>query len=266
MLFLRENFEPRTTSGNLNSSETVSETEENFENISDSEEADNPSTPISETSESISNTQPPSRSVTQSSSTAPDSLGYRKRARPTDVIGSQIVELEKEKLRMRKEKELQSSNKHDEDVAFFTSLLPHVRRMDPINKMTFRIEVQKLVMERAYGVGYGSIMSKDTNKYNPPAEGRENLLRHTSAPPSIFETYRDSPHVSSMIPAYSRVYSTSIFPQPHFTELGVPTSLRSHNSPDESVNSFQANEMGGGQVYNEPQGMQGTFMMDKNKN
>lgn len=178
MLFLRENFEPRTTSGNLNSSETVSETEENVENISDSEEADNPSTPISETSASISNTQPPSRSVTPSSSTAPDSLGYRKRARPTDVIGSQIVELEKEKLRMRKEKELQSSNKHDEDVAFFTSLLPHVRRMDPINKMTFRIEVQKLVMERAYGVGYGSLMSKDTNKYNPPAEGRENLLRH----------------------------------------------------------------------------------------
>lgn len=39
----------------------------------------------------------------------------------------------------------------DEDVAFFTSLLRHVKKLASIDKLQFRINVEKLLMESAYG-------------------------------------------------------------------------------------------------------------------
>lgn len=122
---------------------------------------------------------------------------------------------------MRKEKELKSLNKLDEDVAFFTSLLPHVQRMTPLNKMSFRIEVQKLVMERAYGVGYGSNV-----------ENQRGTLQ------------------STMLPQHPNSYSTSIFPQQHSPHTVVPTSSQElYYFYDQSAKNKQVNQESGGPEF-----------------
>uniref|UniRef100_T1HXN7 BESS domain-containing protein n=1 Tax=Rhodnius prolixus TaxID=13249 RepID=T1HXN7_RHOPR len=38
----------------------------------------------------------------------------------------------------------------DEDRCFFESLLPHVKKMNPLKKLQFRTEVQQLVMTYPY--------------------------------------------------------------------------------------------------------------------
>lgn len=41
----------------------------------------------------------------------------------------------------------------DEDMAFFVSLLPHVKKMDPQTKLLCRMEMQKAVYNHAYNMG-----------------------------------------------------------------------------------------------------------------
>lgn len=74
----------------------------------------------------------------------------RKRKNPADAL----VDIEKEKLQLLKEKRVQhsvpSDPPADEHQLFFNSLLPHVRKIQEGSIMQFRNEVQNLVQRYAY--------------------------------------------------------------------------------------------------------------------
>ncbi|XP_049859436.1 uncharacterized protein LOC126354091 [Schistocerca gregaria] len=145
IMFLRDNFEPRATSGNLDPVDTSDTTEHNSEYSSHFDEAQSqPTTSLSSPLSPVSS----NRTETPPNSTPAERRAYRKRPRPVDPIAIQLIETEKENLHMHKEKEFLLSEKNDEGVVFFMSLIPHVRGMTPLDKMSLRIDVQKLVMER----------------------------------------------------------------------------------------------------------------------
>lgn len=52
----------------------------------------------------------------------------------------------KEKINRKQDKE------DDEDLMFFKSLLPHVKRIPAVQKLTFRSRLQELVQQFAYPV------------------------------------------------------------------------------------------------------------------
>ena len=61
--------------------------------------------------------------------------------------------IEKQKLQcLEKAAKSKEKVREDEDLQFFESLLPHVRKIAPENKLLFRNRVQQLVQDYAYGV------------------------------------------------------------------------------------------------------------------
>ncbi|KAL1488025.1 hypothetical protein ABEB36_015398 [Hypothenemus hampei] len=62
-----------------------------------------------------------------------------------------LLEIKKEKIQMKKSREATAMDKNDEDVAFFTSLLPHVKILSSVKKLKFRMNVQRLIMDEVYG-------------------------------------------------------------------------------------------------------------------
>lgn len=144
LMFLKDQFQPRITSGNLCSPETITAAEENNseeetvvdleENSEDTVVADlNPDTPSSSASN-------PSYSV------------KRKRISKTDKIAEELLQTEKEKLAYLKEKEASRKRARDEpvdeDVAFFNSLLPHVQALQPHEKIAFRIKILQYLYDK----------------------------------------------------------------------------------------------------------------------
>lgn len=252
MLFLRENFEKRATSGNLSVPRHVNEaTDETLFEFDEDEEDAHTSNSLATTLPTSGLSQQGSLPVTPSSTppTSGEVLGYRKRSRPLDPIGKELVEIEKEKLKMRKEKENQTLDKNDEDVAFFTSLLPHMKRMAPVDKIMFRIEVEKLVVEKAYGVEYGSLNRRDDNLPHtstqsrarfPPPLSSDNILPY------------GGPHFPALLHPNPASYSHTALPPPHRSEIDVPGSSQMNRSSVQSVNNPGFD---GGQVYNNMQNM-----------
>lgn len=163
LMFLKDIFEKRPTTGNLDEPENTeveaSNNEVGISNSDDEEETQineddisSPPTPSSQTSSSVGqSTSRHSAAPIRRSSQKHDRLGYRKRPNQVEVIGKSLLDLEKEKMQMKKAKEETKVDKNDEDVAFFTSLLPHVRKLQPDEKLAFRIKVQQLLIETAYG-------------------------------------------------------------------------------------------------------------------
>lgn len=163
LMFLKDIFEKRPTTGNLGEPENtevgVSNNEVGISNSDDEEDTQindddisSPPTPPSQTSSSVGqSTSRHSAAPIRRASQKNDRLGYRKRPNQVEVIGKSLLDLEKEKLQMKKAKEATNVDKNDEDIAFFTSLLPHVRKLQPDEKLAFRIKVQQLLMEKAYG-------------------------------------------------------------------------------------------------------------------
>ncbi|XP_008486067.2 uncharacterized protein LOC103522751 [Diaphorina citri] len=90
-----------------------------------------PSSSVTASSESDSNTEAPPRQV--------------KRKRSQD---SQVSTLQKSIRALQKEKE---ELKFDDDVAFFNSIMPHVKKLDSLQKLRFRIEVTKLMYDMLFG-------------------------------------------------------------------------------------------------------------------
>lgn len=97
-------------------------------------------------------------------------LPNRKRKSQSDAIGNALISLEKQKLQYLKSKSSRTSEStlFDEDRQFFDSLMPHVKRIKPENKLLFRNEIQQLVQRYAYhdfidpGTPIGSDSSRDT--------------------------------------------------------------------------------------------------------
>ncbi|XP_011198110.2 uncharacterized protein LOC105222462 [Bactrocera dorsalis] len=62
---------------------------------------------------------------------------------------SHLLEIEKRKLRLLEQKH--SENKYrDEDQAFFESLLPHIRKLEPEAKLLCRMDIQNIVYNHVY--------------------------------------------------------------------------------------------------------------------
>ena len=84
-----------------------------------------------------------SPSTPEAMSTPVSTPGYRKRTTVEAAIGQSLLQLEREKLEMKRARSFIDPN--DEDVGFFNSLLPHVKKLDTQTKMQFRMEVQRLL-------------------------------------------------------------------------------------------------------------------------
>ena len=63
--------------------------------------------------------------------------GYQKRITPQSEIGQKLILLEKEKFYYRKRKDEEATNPNDEDLGFFSSLIPHVKKLQPRDKLLF---------------------------------------------------------------------------------------------------------------------------------
>lgn len=133
--FLQDQFTPRVAGGSL-------------PEINDSLTTDSPGEGMDEPppteSEEAQMTTPTCSSVDsrEASGSAP-----RKRRRPTDEIGSALIRIEERKLKMLENNRTQVPKVVDEDVAFFDSLLPHVKSLPPTEKLLLRIKMQQLVYD-----------------------------------------------------------------------------------------------------------------------
>ncbi|KAJ8966614.1 hypothetical protein NQ314_003422 [Rhamnusium bicolor] len=172
LLFLRDQFTPRQTSSNLtNISEELSNPSTNNSAASDSENSTQSDDVNSATSTSIitqkltspsniDHTPGPSTRMQPSTPSASSSqcfsrsgyiirtTGYKKRITPQAEIGKQLIDLEKEKLALKMNKP--SYDHNDEDIGFFNSLLPHVKKLSPKDKFIFRMKIQQTLFELAF--------------------------------------------------------------------------------------------------------------------
>jgi hypothetical protein len=82
-------------------------------------------------------------------------------------------------------------NKEDEDLNFFKSLLPHIRRFSAYDKMEYRMKVMKLTQdflessENPYPFTSNNFQSTATSFYNE-AERNFNL---SESDPNLFRTF-----------------------------------------------------------------------------
>ncbi|CAG9772171.1 unnamed protein product [Ceutorhynchus assimilis] len=155
--FLRDQFTPRYSSTNL-----IDETQDTVEsNPEDSNLEESDTDAEQSTSTSITNVLSPSSELqdvvatTSSSSRATSGskysvtqTGYKRRITPQIEIGRQLVDIEKEKLALRTNKMSQDPN--DDDIGFFNSLLPYVKKLTPRDKLKFRMDMQNSLFEFLY--------------------------------------------------------------------------------------------------------------------
>lgn len=152
--FLRDQFTPRRMSSSLIDRPNEILTQDTLDvNSEVSGESDgdhstvsslpNVLSPLSEsqTGDSV----PTSIPSTSGSKYSVTQTGYKKRITAQVEIGKQLVDLEKEKLALKVNKIKQDLN--DEDIGFFNSLLPHVRKLSPRDKLKFRMKTQETLFD-----------------------------------------------------------------------------------------------------------------------
>ncbi|KAG8267239.1 hypothetical protein J6590_055429, partial [Homalodisca vitripennis] len=167
MAFLKDQFLPRKSTGNLadviadDSDHDLNE-EESEEVTEIGQECDEPDNPQLDTENLTIVPAPESESRQQQKSHASrpampprfntndliTRTGFKKRITTQAAIGRELVQLEKEKLKLKQQKSEDRAN--DEDVGFFNSLLPHVKNLNPRKKMLFRMKVQEILFDMAY--------------------------------------------------------------------------------------------------------------------
>ncbi|XP_058839520.1 uncharacterized protein LOC131694999 [Topomyia yanbarensis] len=127
MWFLQKQMKPRTCSGNLKDT--------TMDIADDAERNDFERYDTFETS-------------TVAEEDMPDIPVPAKKGRKKLDHNEELINLEKRKLELLEKK---AEKTRDEDEAFFDSLLPHVRMLQPANKLLCRMELQKVVLKHAYG-------------------------------------------------------------------------------------------------------------------
>lgn len=151
LLFLTYQILPRQSQSNL--------PEDDIEDTDDRslEENEPPSTPQSRLSHEEYHTQ--TESVDQSLPPTPSSsitdeprtiLAGRSRKRPQQLDALVAIEKEKMQYLINKQSKKAETTPADEDMSFFESILPHVKKIEDCNKLQFRNEVQLLVQKYAY--------------------------------------------------------------------------------------------------------------------
>ncbi|XP_054085775.1 uncharacterized protein LOC128921648 [Zeugodacus cucurbitae] len=128
LLFLKDQMKFRNLSGNLKAS-SVKATQEEVVYEEEIEDILNTSQ-VEETRDLCDNDEfsceVPSKKKNTSNSTA------------------QLLEIEKRKLALLENKKMEKKTVLDEDEAFFVTLLPHIRKLDPENKFLCRMEMQNI--------------------------------------------------------------------------------------------------------------------------
>lgn len=157
MLFLTDQFVPRKSTGNLTAEQAVREDvsmqqEEDtlMESFLEDEMEDSPSVISHDNAQSsragvTSPVTTPQPSPTQ---TTTSRTGFKSRLTAQAKIGQELINLEREKLKLKQNRK--EDDKNDEDVAFFNSLLPTVKSLDQRKKMLFRMKVQQTLFEMAF--------------------------------------------------------------------------------------------------------------------
>ncbi|CAG9770222.1 unnamed protein product [Ceutorhynchus assimilis] len=177
LLFLRDNFERRhATDSSDDDSREFEGGDDTQHDTGDVLSSSTQTTTFDDTSQTFANVLTV-EFVTLRSSTneKSDNLDYQERSAPTDQTGQGLLEIEKEKLKMS------TLNNNDEDVRFFASLLPHVKKLSPVDKFTFRAYVENMITEMVYGVKNGTASSymehrnPSASNFNPTVPARQNI-------------------------------------------------------------------------------------------
>lgn len=132
LLFLKDQMKYRNLSGNLKPGKFKNSQEEEYEN------------------EDIHNTSQveESEEMCESFETNPESRPKRKRT--ANSSSAELLEIEKRKFFCLKKK-MQKKTVLDEDEAFFLTLLPHIRKLEPEKKFLCRMEMQNTLYKYVYG-------------------------------------------------------------------------------------------------------------------
>ncbi|XP_076658609.1 uncharacterized protein LOC143362394 [Halictus rubicundus] len=130
--FLKDQFIPRKNNGNLVVDQALSDPNEDL--FKDS---------------NINIFSPPSTAPSSPVSSVAGCSSTRKSKRSNDLssnqeIASQLIEIEKKKLR------LLSEEQNDEDIGFFQSLIPHIKKLTDEKKMLLMMDIQKMVYRYVY--------------------------------------------------------------------------------------------------------------------
>ncbi|CAH2003162.1 unnamed protein product [Acanthoscelides obtectus] len=161
LLFLKDQFKPRVSTGNLVDSQNelldtdmqsdVNSDDDRVETETIDEMQDTlnvePATPTSVSSENVED----SSTGTSGHFAEPRTvLKSRLRKRKNNI--ADLVAIEKHKLEFIRTKRANiEETKEDDHLAFFKSLLPHVKKIPDNNILPFRNSVQDLVQRYAYG-------------------------------------------------------------------------------------------------------------------
>lgn len=133
MLFVKNQVKPRKAGGNLRvgDSDRMEFTEEDSQPTEACDEPDEEAS-IPDVTDDVHET------------TFPQQRNAKRGAQ------QQLIAIEARKLKLLESKVRKANVGDDEDDAFFKSLLPHVRKLKPEEKMNFRMAVQQLVQEHVY--------------------------------------------------------------------------------------------------------------------
>ncbi|XP_067617613.1 uncharacterized protein [Eurosta solidaginis] len=76
---------------------------------------------------------------------------WPKRKRTTNSSSAELLEIEKNQLLLLQKRNSESKTVLDEDEAFFLTLLPHIRKLEPETKFLCRMEMQNTLYKYVYG-------------------------------------------------------------------------------------------------------------------
>ncbi|XP_017474488.1 PREDICTED: uncharacterized protein LOC108365061 isoform X1 [Rhagoletis zephyria] len=129
MLFIRDQIKCRKSSGNLTQQKPLEksiyiEDEDNNSSI-DMDINKTPKGQGSKENYSVENSM-----STFEVETPNTSQSARKKLKRNDEVNAEIIKIEKRKLDLLEQKSKQKIQTDDEDMAFFVSLLPHIKKMD----------------------------------------------------------------------------------------------------------------------------------------
>lgn len=98
---------------------------------------------------------------------------------------TKLVQLEEKKLAILEGKRASKAiiDKPDEDMKFYESLLPHIKKINGVDKLLFRNEVQNLVIKYAYSnTNQESVSSDRTNHHSRPSTSISVYRSESSTP------------------------------------------------------------------------------------
>lgn len=138
MTFVRDQLRPRKMTGNLQPINQEPETPSDGEESTHEEFLDDSTVSTFEVS------HPPADEC------APPLEKKKKMTKNNHA--ERLLDIENKKLQLMEKK--MAHKERDEDEAFLESLLPHLRKLTPLQKLRCRIELQNVVLEHAYPAGH----------------------------------------------------------------------------------------------------------------